>query len=122
MQLQIHVKNLRSSRTADNVVKVKWYLNRLLLGSCDVLQHYYKTKEVKIPFKDEPTASVVQLPNWVLVSDNSMLHSLYHDAVFRHTNTNKRKLLRRILLPHRQLQAAAKSSGLLQRRHHMIST
>lgn len=48
-QLQIHVKNLRSSRTADNVVK-----------------HYYKTKEVKIPFKDEPPPSVVQLPNWVL--------------------------------------------------------
>ncbi|XP_065911802.1 GON-4-like protein isoform X2 [Dysidea avara] len=45
-QLQIHAKNLRSSRTADNVVK-----------------HFCKTKEVKIPFKEEPP---VQLPNWVM--------------------------------------------------------
>ena len=27
---------------------------------------------MKIPFKDEPTTSVVQLPNWVLVSETTL--------------------------------------------------
>lgn len=81
---------------------------------------------MKIPFKDELISSVVQLPNWVLVS-KTMLSCVMVNFILcyacRHTNNSKRKQLIRpeMHLMSHQLQMVIKNNGLLEK-HHMTNT